>query len=138
MSDDKPINAMYGSKMKLDLDKVKNNNNDGEKVETIESKHEEEVVDVKDSNLTEENSVEESEVLEEDVEEVEENIVEEPDVGVEDDLAEDNSNTKNLDEDMDEKDKKLANQSSELNYLTNKIIPKLKKENEELKRLKRN
>ena len=137
MSDDKPINAMYGSKMKLDLDKVKNNNNDGEKVETIESKPEEEVVDVKDSNLAEENSVEESEVLEEDVEVVEENIVEEPDVGVEDDLAEDNSNTKNLDEDMDEKDKKLANQSSELNYLTNKIIPKLKKENEELKKVKK-
>ena len=25
MSDDKPINAMYGTKMKLDLDKLKNN-----------------------------------------------------------------------------------------------------------------
>ena len=35
-----------------------------------------------------------------------------------------------------EKDKKLANQSSELNYLTNKVIPKLKKENSELKSLK--
>ena len=38
---------------------------------------------------------------------------------------------------MDEKDKKLSNQSNELNYLTNKVIPKLKKENAELKRLKK-
>ena len=36
-----------------------------------------------------------------------------------------------------EKDKKLSNQSSELNYLTNKVIPKLKKENAELKGLKK-
>ena len=35
-----------------------------------------------------------------------------------------------------EKAEKLSNQSSELNYLTNKIIPKLKKENSELKSLK--
>ena len=37
---------------------------------------------------------------------------------------------------MDEKDKKLSNQSNELNYLTNKVIPKLKKENAELKKIK--
>ena len=36
-----------------------------------------------------------------------------------------------------EKEKKLSNQSSELNYLTNKIIPKLKKENAELNGLKK-
>ncbi|AMD18406.1 hypothetical protein TL18_00825 [Methanobrevibacter sp. YE315] len=36
-----------------------------------------------------------------------------------------------------EREKKLSNQSSELNYLTNKVIPKLKKENAELKQLKR-
>ena len=35
-----------------------------------------------------------------------------------------------------EKDQKLDNQSSELNYLTNEIIPKLKKENAELKKVK--
>ena len=35
-----------------------------------------------------------------------------------------------------EKDKKLSNQSNELNYLTNKVIPKLKKENAELKGVK--
>ena len=35
-----------------------------------------------------------------------------------------------------EKSEKLSNQSSELNYLTNKIIPKLKKENSELKSVK--
>ncbi|MBE6509418.1 MAG: acyltransferase [Methanobrevibacter sp.] len=38
---------------------------------------------------------------------------------------------------LGEREKKLANQSSELNYLTNKVIPKLKKENAELNRLKR-
>ena len=37
---------------------------------------------------------------------------------------------------LDEKDQKLSNQSNELNYLTNKVIPKLKKENAELKGLK--
>ncbi|MBR3197900.1 MAG: acyltransferase [Methanobrevibacter sp.] len=37
---------------------------------------------------------------------------------------------------LDEKDKKLSNQSNELNYLTNKVIPKLKKENAELKKIK--
>lgn len=35
-----------------------------------------------------------------------------------------------------EKDEKLSNQSQELHYLTNDIIPKLKKENSELKSLK--
>ncbi|MBE6496257.1 MAG: acyltransferase [Methanobrevibacter thaueri] len=37
---------------------------------------------------------------------------------------------------LDDKDKKLSNQSNELNYLTNKVIPKLKKENAELKGIK--
>lgn len=36
-----------------------------------------------------------------------------------------------------EKDEKLSNQSQELNYLTNEIIPNLKKENSELKSLKK-
>jgi chromosome segregation ATPase len=42
-----------------------------------------------------------------------------------------------LKEKLAEKDKKLSNQSSELNYLTNKVIPKLKKENAELKSVKK-
>ena len=37
---------------------------------------------------------------------------------------------------LKEKDQKLDNQSSELNYLTNEIIPNLKKENAELKKIK--
>ena len=37
---------------------------------------------------------------------------------------------------LKEKDQKLDNQSSELNYLTNDIIPTLKKENAELKKIK--
>ncbi len=37
---------------------------------------------------------------------------------------------------LKEKDQKLDNQSSELNYLTNEIIPNLKKENAELKKNK--
>ncbi|MBQ6511744.1 MAG: acyltransferase [Methanobrevibacter sp.] len=37
---------------------------------------------------------------------------------------------------ISEKSEKLSNQSSELNYLTNKVIPKLKKENSELKSVK--
>ena len=37
---------------------------------------------------------------------------------------------------LDEKDEKLKNQASELNHLTNEIIPDLKKENKQLKALK--
>ena len=37
---------------------------------------------------------------------------------------------------LDEKDEKLKNQASELNHLTNEIIPELKKENKQLKALK--
>ena len=37
---------------------------------------------------------------------------------------------------LKEKDQKLDNQSSELNYLTNETIPNLKKENAELKKIK--
>ena len=37
---------------------------------------------------------------------------------------------------LDAKDKKLKNQAEELSYLTNKVVPELKKENKELKNLK--
>lgn len=119
MSDEKPINAMYGSKMKLDLDKINNNKNDVEN----------EPVEVEDIEIeVEDTSVEE--VQEEvSIDDVEEEIVEsEP--------AKNNSAIQN-DKLLAEKDKKLANQSSELNYLTNTVIPKLKKENNELKALKK-
>ena len=116
MSDDKPINSMYGKKMKLDLDKLKSKSNEV-KEEKIEVEPVEEVV---------EKTVEEvpDEVEDEPAEEAEEEPTKaKPQKDVKDKLA--------------EKDKKLANQSSELNYLTNKVIPKLKKENAELKSVKR-
>ena len=49
---------------------------------------------------------------------------------------EDTSELDDLKVKLAEKDKKLSNQSNELNYLTNKIIPKLKKENAELNNVK--
>ena len=99
--------------------------------------------------------VEESEDAEEEVaaDGIEEQVVEETseesgeeDVGEEeeveeasqDELSEDFSDGLDaLKKKLAEKEKKLSNQSSELNYLTNKIIPKLKKENAELKGLKK-
>ena len=41
-----------------------------------------------------------------------------------------------LKQQMAEKDEKLKNQASELNHLTNEVIPDLKKENKQLKALK--
>ena len=46
-------------------------------------------------------------------------------------------NTTEFENQLKEKDQKLDNQSNELNYLTNEIIPALKKENAELKAVKR-
>ena len=46
-------------------------------------------------------------------------------------------NTTEFETQLKEKDQKLDNQSNELNYLTNEIIPALKKENAELKAVKR-
>lgn len=115
MADDKPINAMYGQKVKLDLDKLKNRKNK----EVVE----EPVV---------EQPIDEPVVEEETVEEVAEEVVEEK--------TSENSDTDiigNLKQKLSEREKKLSNQSSELNYLTNKVIPKLKKENAELNNLKR-
>ncbi len=45
-------------------------------------------------------------------------------------------NTTEFETQLKEKDQKLDNQSNELNYLTNEIIPALKKENAELKAVK--
>ena len=125
MSDEKPRNARYGQKTKLDLDKIRNRNKNEE---VVESKPVEEVV--------EEPVVEE--VVEEPV--VEEIVEEQPAEKPAEEKSADEVDSKKLDNlkaKLDEKDKKLSNQSSELNYLTNKVIPKLKKENAELNRLKR-
>lgn len=43
---------------------------------------------------------------------------------------------KELETTIEEKNEKLNNQSTELDYLTNEIIPKLKKENSELKKMR--
>ena len=161
MSDDKPINAMYGQKVKLDLDKIKNRS----KTETdeniivekvveevpepvVEEKSEEVLVEPVDEEAIEAEE-EPEEVLVEPLEEEsteEEPVQNEPDVEVvgepveEEDIEEQpkegTSKMDDLKAKLAQKDKKLSNQSSELNYLTNKIIPKLKKENVELNNLK--
>ena len=189
MSDDKPMNAMYGQKVKLDLDKIRNRSKkvkeevvEAEPVETIEEVPEAPVVEETEEEVVEQATVEDEpveeevpeEVVEEPVEEepveevveeavdepveeeVPEEVVEEPveeepieevveeavdepfEEVVEEKPAKKERSKKNKSDDiLAEKDKKLANQSSELNYLTNKVIPKLKKENAELKRLKK-
>ena len=164
MSDDKPINSMYGKKMKLDLDKLKSKSNEVkeekvevEPVEEVVEKTVEEIPDkVEDEPVVKEVSeepvdevveevpdeVEDEPVVEEVSEEPVDEVVEEVPDEVEDELAEEEQpakakHQKDIKDKLAEKDKKLANQSSELNYLTNKVIPKLKKENAELKSVKR-
>ena len=147
MSDDKPMNAMYGQKVKLDLDKIRNRSKkvkeevvEAEPVETIEEVPEAPVVEETEEEVVEQATVEDEPVEEEVPEEVVEEPVEEEPVEevVEEKPAKKERSKKNKSDDiLAEKDKKLANQSSELNYLTNKVIPKLKKENAELKRLKK-
>ncbi len=65
-------------------------------------------------------------------------VGEEPEEEVlEEDEPVNDSKNDDLKNKLAEKDKKLSNQSNELNYLTNKVIPKLKKENAELKGVKK-
>ena len=164
MSDDKPINSMYGKKMKLDLDKLKSKSNEvkeekvevepveevvGKTVEEIPDKVEDEPVvkEVSEESVDEAveevpDEVEDEPVVEEVSEESVDEAVEEVPDEVEDEPAEEEQPAKakpqkDIKDKLAEKDKKLANQSSELNYLTNKVIPKLKKENAELKSVKR-
>lgn len=164
MADEKPINAMYGTKMKLDLDKLKNDSKEKETaeevVETVETKAAEPVEEVVET--PQEETVEETveEVAEEPKEEVVEEVVEEaaeeeaPEEEVAEEIeeapeevveetTEETSDKDDISKKLDdlkaklkEKESKLSNQSSELNYLTNKIIPKLKSENKELNKLK--
>lgn len=147
MSDEKPINAMYGSKMKLDLDKLKNRNKDKEPVEEEPVEEVQQTVDVKEEVIEEvvdepaEDAVEEEvseEVVDDPAEEAEvEEVVEEVADEPAEEVKQKPSKEDKLSKKLAEKDKKLSNQSSELNYLTNKVIPKLKKENAELKGLKK-
>ena len=170
MSDDKPINAMYGQKVKLDLDKIRNRSKKEEVVESEpEEVVEEPVVEEAVEEVVEEPVEEEAadgevveEPVEEVVEEVEEPVVEEAadDEVVEEPVVEeaveevveepaveqpveekpadaaDSELVDNLKAKLTEREKKLSNQSSELNYLTNKVIPKLKKEVADLTKVK--
>ncbi len=150
MSDDKPMNAMYGQKVKLDLDKIRNRRKEAEAAEeaaeetvveevpVVEAVEEEapaeEVIEEEVSEPVEE-VVEEAVVEEAPAEEVVEEAVEEvsepAEEGPEKKPKKDNSNK------LKDLKTKMSNQSKELNYLTNTIIPNLKKENAELNRLKK-
>ena len=158
---DKPINAMYGQKVKLDLNKLRSKSKTESKDKVVvEEIVEEPVVENKVPEAVVEETAEEpvveeapqvvdeepvvEEVVEEEVpEEVVEESAEEPEV--EEEVPEevvakpkqqDNSKNDRLIQKLQDKDKKLSNQSNELNYLTNTVIPKLKKENAELKDVK--
>ena len=122
MSSDKPINAMYGGKVKLDLDKLKNNRKSDEEkskpvVEVEETITKEPVQEVPNEEVVIESA-------KEDV--IENEVVEEPT----DDVKEESSN-----DECDISDD-LKSQLEEKDYLTNNIIPNLKKENSKLKSLK--
>jgi uncharacterized phage infection (PIP) family protein YhgE len=169
MSNDKPMNAMYGQKVKLDLDKIRNRRKEAEAAEeAVEEPVVEEgpVAEAVEETATEE-VVEEApveEVVEEaPVEDAVEEVVEEPvveeapveetateevveEAPVEEAVVEPAEEVKEVPEKKPKKDNskkvndlktKMANQSKELNYLTNTIIPNLKKENAELNRLKK-
>ncbi len=147
---DEPVNKLYGNKIKLDFTKL-GNNSKKEPSTTVEIKKEnkkpvpeamppveetvEEPVEAVEEVVVEETVEEpaeeeaaEKEVVEEPVVEAVEEVVEEP--------KEDDSELVQLKDELKEKESKLKNQSNELNYLTNTIIPDLKKENSSLKSLK--
>ena len=149
---DEPVNKMYGNKMKLDFTKL-GNKSKKEPSTTVEVKKEnkkpvpeamprieepvvEEVAEEEVEETVEEPVVDE--VAEEEVEEtVEEPVVDEV---AEEEVAKepekDDSDIAQLKEELKEKESKLKNQSNELNYLTNTIIPDLKRENSSLKSVK--
>lgn len=160
MSDDKPINSIYGSKIKLNLDKINNSPNDvvDNKKCVVEDKDlnldknvainssfedvsdssvEDEVVDssvgvedVSDSSVEDEKDIENSfeETIKKDSGELKTTL--------DSNQSKDYKILSDLKSKLQEKEKKLTNQSSELNYLTNNVIPKIKKENSELKKIK--
>ena len=124
--DDEPVNKLYGNKMKLDFTKL------GKKSKKEPST----TVEVKKENLKPQPDIKPSvdEVKEEPVDEVKEEPVDE--VKKEPKSTNDDSKVAQLKKELKEKESKLKNQSNELNYLTNTIIPDLKKENSKLKSLK--
>ena len=146
MSDDKPMNAMYGQKVKLDLDKIRNRRKETEAAEeAVEETAVEEVPvveaveEVAAEEVAEEAVVEEvpgavEEVVAEEV--AEEAAAEEAPIKEEKEVPEKKPKKENSKK-LDDMKNKMSNQSKELNYLTNTIIPNLKKENAELNRLKK-
>lgn len=143
MSDKKPVNAMYGTKMSLNLDKIKNKPNDEVVEETPAVEQVEDPVveaPVEETPVLDEEEVEEVEEAPEEVEEVVEKTPapKKEDKGVEEsvEISVDYNVVSKLKKELSEKNEKLSNQSNELNYLTNKVIPRLKKENSELKSVK--
>ena len=147
---DEPVNKLYGNKMKLDFTKL-GKNSKKESSTTVEVKKEnkkpvpeampkvEETVEEPVVETVEEVVEEPAEVVEEEA--VEEEVVEEPVVeAVEEEVVEepkdDDSDVAQLKQELKDKESKLKNQSNELNYLTNTIIPDLKKENSSLKSVK--
>ena len=159
---DEPVNKLYGNKMKLDFTKL-GNNSKKEPSTTVEIKKEnkkpvpeamppeeetveEPVVEAVEEVVVEETAEEPAEEEPAEEEAAEEEVVEEPVVeAVEEEAAEeevveepedDDSDITQLKDELKEKESKLKNQSNELNYLTNTIIPDLKKENSSLKSLK--
>ena len=177
MSDDKPINSMYGSKIKLNLNKIKDSSKDDvvedskdvtlnndvvvednvpdvpvEDEVVVDSVVEDNAPDVPVEDEVVVDSVDGDDVVDVPVEdEVVVDSVDGDDVVDETNIKTDSNEFKtNLDSNQNkdykilmdlksklkERENKLNNQSGELNYLTNKVIPKLKKENSELKKLK--
>ena len=152
---DEPVNKLYGNKMKLDFTKL-GKNSKKESSTTVEVKKEnkkpvpeampkvEETVEEPVVETVEEVVEEPAEVVEEEA--VEEEVVKEPVVeAVEEEAVEeevvkepkdDDSDVAQLKQELKDKESKLKNQSNELNYLTNTIIPDLKKENSSLKSVK--
>ena len=130
---DEPVNKLYGNKVKLDFTKL-GKKSEKEESTTVDVKKEQEKVISQSEPQVEEVAVEEvaEEVVDEPVEEVEEikEVVEEPK------STNNDSDVLRLKEELKSKESKLKNQSNELNYLTNTIIPDLKKENSKLKSLK--
>ena len=124
---DEPVNKLYGNKVKLDFTRLGKN----------PAKESSTTVEVKKENLKSQPDIKPP-VEEEGNEKIVEEVVKEPVEKVEDvpKSKDDDPSVSQLKKELKEKESKLKNQSNELNYLTNTIIPDLKKENSKLKSLK--
>ena len=142
---DEPVNKLYGNKVKLDFTRL-GKNPAKESSTTVEVKKEnlKSQPDIKPPVEEEGNEKIVEEVVKEPVEKVEDapkskdEVKDEPVEKVEDapKSKDDDPSVSQLKKELKEKESKLKNQSNELNYLTNTIIPDLKKENSKLKSLK--